>query len=49
MIIIALLLLPVLSVLLYGLDQVEDRWILRPPAARHSRHRRLRRTKADRH
>ncbi|MER6026060.1 hypothetical protein [Streptomyces sp. NPDC001851] len=44
MITIAVLLLPVLSILLYGLDQVEDRWILRPPAARHSRHRRLRRT-----
>ncbi|GGU91644.1 hypothetical protein GCM10010260_27570 [Streptomyces filipinensis] len=49
MIIIALLLLPVLSIVLYGLDQVEDRWILRPPAARRSRHRRLRHAKADRH
>ncbi|MFB0614428.1 hypothetical protein [Streptomyces sp. AGS-58] len=40
MIIVAVLLFPVLSLLLYGLDQVEDRWVLRPPASRRSRHRR---------
>ncbi|MEU4037557.1 hypothetical protein [Streptomyces collinus] len=37
---VALLLLPVLSVLLYGLDQVEDRWVTRTaPSARHARRR----------
>lgn len=43
---VALLLLPVLSLVLYGLDQVEDRWVLRRPAARRPRHRR--RTRAGR-
>ncbi|WP_333777969.1 hypothetical protein [Streptomyces sp. IBSBF 3136] len=42
MVTVALLLLPVLSVLLYGLDQVEDRWVTRTaPAARHARRRSL--------
>ncbi|MFG2606344.1 hypothetical protein ACGFT2_22755 [Streptomyces sp. NPDC048514] len=48
MIIIAVLLLPVLSVLLYGLDQVEDRWVARPPGpgSRHARPGKQRRTRA---
>ncbi len=47
MITVALLLLPVLSLLLYGLDQVEDRWLLRASKARRPRHRRP--TRAGRH
>ncbi|MFF7976021.1 hypothetical protein [Streptomyces sp. NPDC007905] len=47
MITVAFLLLPVLSALLYGLDQVEDRWVTRPTAARHARRRSpLRRVRA---
>ncbi|MCS0604860.1 hypothetical protein NX794_27130 [Streptomyces sp. LP11] len=49
MIIVAVLLLPVLSALLYGLDQVENRWVVRPPGARHARPRRRRRLGAGRH
>ncbi|MFF9606290.1 hypothetical protein ACF1GY_29040 [Streptomyces sp. NPDC014684] len=37
MITVALLLLPALGVLLFGLDQVEDRWVTRPTGARHAR------------
>ncbi|MGW2492002.1 hypothetical protein ACWCV9_32925 [Streptomyces sp. NPDC001606] len=33
MIIVASLLLPVLSLLLFGLDRVEDRWVVRPPSS----------------
>ncbi|WBO68327.1 hypothetical protein [Streptomyces camelliae] len=40
MIIVAVLLLPVLTFLLFGLDQVEDRWIARPPTPHHARRRR---------
>ncbi|MEU1462196.1 hypothetical protein ABZ467_16130 [Streptomyces sp. NPDC005727] len=39
MIFVALLLLPALGVLLFGLDQVEDRWVTRPTGARHARRR----------
>jgi hypothetical protein len=46
---VAVLLLPVLSILLYGLDQVEDRWFVRPPAARKAKPHRHRRIKAGRH
>ncbi|MQY36435.1 hypothetical protein SRB17_44360 [Streptomyces sp. RB17] len=49
MITIALLVLPVLTVLLFGLDQVEDRWILHPPTARHTRPHRHRRLRVGRH
>ncbi|MEU9475900.1 hypothetical protein [Streptomyces sp. NPDC048191] len=49
MITVAALLLPVLSMLLYGLDQVEDRWILRPPSSRPARPRRHRRMRWGRH
>ncbi|MEU0007269.1 hypothetical protein ABZ079_24060 [Streptomyces sp. NPDC006314] len=49
MITIAVLLLPVLSILLYGLDRVEDRWVVRPPTSRHARPRRHRRARAGRH
>ena len=48
MIAIAVLLLPVLSILLIGLDQVEDRWVVRPPGSRHARPRRRHRAKAGR-
>ncbi|MCC5477657.1 hypothetical protein ACFV2N_07345 [Streptomyces sp. NPDC059680] len=43
MIAIAVLLLPVLAILLFGLDQVEDRWILHRPTSqtRPHRHRRV--------
>ncbi|MGW0417070.1 hypothetical protein ACWDZX_38450 [Streptomyces collinus] len=42
MVTVALLLLPVLSVLLYGLDRVEDRWVTwAAPSARHARRRSL--------
>ncbi|MFD9096726.1 hypothetical protein [Streptomyces collinus] len=42
MVTVALLLLPVLSALLYGLDQVEARWVTRAaPSARHARRRSL--------
>ncbi|MGJ5749184.1 hypothetical protein [Streptomyces puniciscabiei] len=47
MITIAVLLLPVLTVLLFGLDQVEDRWILHP-TARHTKQRRHRRMRPGR-
>ncbi|MGW0212750.1 hypothetical protein ACWDZ8_46345 [Streptomyces sp. NPDC003233] len=46
MITIAVLLLPVLTLLLFGLDQVEDRWILHPPTTRRTRPHRHRRMKA---
>ncbi|MEU2923918.1 hypothetical protein AB0D42_12380 [Streptomyces sp. NPDC048304] len=49
MITVAVLLLPVLSILLYGLDQVEDRWFVRPPAARKAKPHRHRRMKVGRH
>ncbi|MEU6776699.1 hypothetical protein [Streptomyces sp. NPDC046759] len=49
MITVAVLLLPVLSILLYGLAQVEDRWVLRPPVARHARPHRHRRMRVGRH
>ncbi|MFC9926186.1 hypothetical protein [Streptomyces sp. NPDC127190] len=57
MIIVAFLLLPVLSLLLFGLDLVEDRWVARPPASRptrsqashHARPRRRRRFGIGRH
>ncbi|MGW0284557.1 hypothetical protein ACWDXT_15770 [Streptomyces sp. NPDC003236] len=39
MVLVALLLLPALGVLLFGLDQVEDRWVSRPAGARHARRR----------
>ncbi|MFF3634588.1 hypothetical protein [Streptomyces sp. NPDC002250] len=39
MIFVALLLLPALSLLLFGLDQVEDRWVTRRTGARHARRR----------
>lgn len=39
MLVVALLLLPVLSLLLYGLDRVEDHWVTRPPGPRHARRR----------
>ncbi|MGW2732289.1 hypothetical protein [Streptomyces sp. NPDC001494] len=39
MIFVALLLLPALSLLLFGLDQVEDRWVTRRTSARHARRR----------
>ncbi|MEV6056090.1 hypothetical protein [Streptomyces sp. NPDC052107] len=48
MITVAVLLLPVLTILLFGLDQVEDRWILRPPTARRTKPRRHRRLRAGR-
>ncbi|MER5860974.1 hypothetical protein ACFV2Z_21205 [Streptomyces sp. NPDC059688] len=48
MTVIAVLLLPVLGILLYGLDQVEDRWVVRPPRSRHARPRRRHRMKAGR-
>ncbi|MGW7524162.1 hypothetical protein [Streptomyces sp. NPDC054783] len=43
MITIAVLLLPVLAILLFGLDRVEDRWILHRPTrqTRSHRHRRV--------
>ncbi|WP_251091842.1 hypothetical protein [Streptomyces sp. Caat 7-52] len=47
MIVVAVLLLPVLGVLLYGLDEVEHRWVLRPSRVHRPRHRR--RTRAGRH
>ncbi|MFI9808721.1 hypothetical protein ACIHEJ_30925 [Streptomyces sp. NPDC052301] len=49
MIIIAVLLLPLLTVLLFGLDQVEDRWVLRSGTSRHARPRRRLRLRARRH
>ncbi|MEV6834077.1 hypothetical protein AB0N17_06075 [Streptomyces sp. NPDC051133] len=51
MIIVAVLLLPVLTALLFGLDQVEDRWVLRSgtSTSRHARPRRRLRLRARRH
>ncbi|MGW4568477.1 hypothetical protein ACWEN3_41065 [Streptomyces sp. NPDC004561] len=50
MITVAVLLLPVLSLLLFGLDQVEDRWVMRPSrSCRHARVRRRRRVFQIRH
>ncbi|MGV4981236.1 hypothetical protein ACVB8X_21415 [Streptomyces sp. NRAIS4] len=49
MITVAVLLLPVLSILLYGLDQVEARWITRPPTPHQVRPHRHRRMRAGRH
>ncbi|MEU2356443.1 hypothetical protein [Streptomyces misionensis] len=43
MITVAVLLLPVLSLLLFGLDQVEDRWVTRPSKPRAERPHRRRR------
>ncbi|MEU9542631.1 hypothetical protein [Streptomyces mirabilis] len=42
MIVIAVLLLPLLGLLLYGMDRVEDRLTARPPEPRHAGGRRLR-------
>ncbi|MER6693157.1 hypothetical protein [Streptomyces minutiscleroticus] len=42
MIIIAVLLLPVLGLLLYGMDRFEDRLFREPTAPRHARGRHLR-------
>jgi hypothetical protein len=46
---VAVLLLPVLSILLYGLDQVEDRWFVRSPEARKAKPHRHRRMRVGRH
>ncbi|MER6345974.1 hypothetical protein ACWC10_29765 [Streptomyces sp. NPDC001595] len=42
MIAVAVLLLPVLGVLLYAMDRIEDRLSARPSVARHARRRHLR-------
>ncbi|MER6366843.1 hypothetical protein ACFWBS_43755 [Streptomyces mirabilis] len=42
MIVVAVLLLPLLGLLLYGMDRVEDRLTARPPEPRHAGGRRLR-------
>ncbi|MEW2273890.1 hypothetical protein GTY41_22805 [Streptomyces sp. SID685] len=47
MITVAVLLLPVLSLLLFGLDQVEDRWVTRPSKPSTARVRRRRRVRPE--
>ncbi|MFF1747806.1 hypothetical protein [Streptomyces mirabilis] len=42
MIAVAVLLLPLLGLLLYGMDRIEDRLTARPPEPRHTGGRRLR-------
>ncbi|MFJ8098142.1 hypothetical protein [Streptomyces griseofuscus] len=44
---VAVLLLPVLSLLLFGLDQVEDRWVTRPSKPSTARVRRRRRARPE--